>query len=264
MRHRHTFAVCAYKESPYLEECLQSLNAQTNKSTIIVATSTPNDHIKNLSYKYKAKYIINERKHTGIADDWNFAYHNAMTDYVTLCHQDDLYHPRYIEKAAHFIDAFKDILIIFTGYQELRESGTESLNLNLLIKKILMLPLKAPDFRNNRFIRRRVLSLGSPICCPSVIYNKNKLGDFEFSDNYKCNLDWDAWERISKMQGKFIYIPESLMKHRIHQKSATTDLITQRIRSREDLALFKRFWPDPIASILHGLYSNAEKNNQKG
>ena len=38
----HTFAICAYKESPYLEECITSLMEQTVKSEIFIATSTPN------------------------------------------------------------------------------------------------------------------------------------------------------------------------------------------------------------------------------
>ena len=48
----HTFAICAYKESPYLEECIKSLKNQTIKSNILIATSTPNDYIRNsLLYK---------------------------------------------------------------------------------------------------------------------------------------------------------------------------------------------------------------------
>ena len=47
----HTFAICAYKESQYLEECIQSLKKQTVKSNIIMCTSTPNDYIKDLAKK---------------------------------------------------------------------------------------------------------------------------------------------------------------------------------------------------------------------
>ena len=39
----HTFVICAYKESPYLEECIQSLQAQTVSSQILMVTSTPNE-----------------------------------------------------------------------------------------------------------------------------------------------------------------------------------------------------------------------------
>ena len=52
----HTFAVCAYQESPYLEECIKSLKKQTIKSNILIATSTPNDYIKGISDKYTIPY----------------------------------------------------------------------------------------------------------------------------------------------------------------------------------------------------------------
>ena len=35
----HTFAVCAYKESPFLEECVRSLVRQTVKSRILIGVS---------------------------------------------------------------------------------------------------------------------------------------------------------------------------------------------------------------------------------
>ena len=52
----HTFAVCAYQESPYLEECIKSLKKQTIKSNILIATSTPNDYIKGIADKYTIPY----------------------------------------------------------------------------------------------------------------------------------------------------------------------------------------------------------------
>ena len=48
----HTFAICAYKESKYLEKCIESLEKQTVKSNIIMITSTPNDYIKNIAQKH--------------------------------------------------------------------------------------------------------------------------------------------------------------------------------------------------------------------
>ena len=44
-KREHIFAICAYKESPYLEECILSLEKQTRKSSIIMVTSTPNKYI---------------------------------------------------------------------------------------------------------------------------------------------------------------------------------------------------------------------------
>ena len=43
---KHTFVICAYKESEFLEECILSLKKQSIKSEILIATSTPNKYIE--------------------------------------------------------------------------------------------------------------------------------------------------------------------------------------------------------------------------
>ena len=86
----HTFVICAYKESKYLEECIESLEKQIVKSNIIMCTSTPNDYIKNMAQKHNIPLYINEGK-SGIGQDWNFVVSKTTTDYVTVAHQDDIY-----------------------------------------------------------------------------------------------------------------------------------------------------------------------------
>ena len=54
----HTFAICAYKESPFLEECIQSLLGQTIPSTIIIVTSTDNAYIQNMAEKSHLELFI--------------------------------------------------------------------------------------------------------------------------------------------------------------------------------------------------------------
>ena len=93
----HTFVICAYKEVPYLEECVKSLLNQTIKSEIIISTSTPNDSIKKLAEKYNIRLAINNEP-KGHIDDFCFAYGKAKTKYVTLCHQDDVYYEKFAEE----------------------------------------------------------------------------------------------------------------------------------------------------------------------
>ena len=92
----HTFAICAYKESAYLEKCIKSLKNQTIKSNIILVTSTPNDFLEEISKKYNLPYFINKGE-KGITQDWNYAYKMADTELVTIAHQDDVYLPEYAE-----------------------------------------------------------------------------------------------------------------------------------------------------------------------
>ena len=52
---QHTFVICAYGESPYLQACIQSCVNQTSvnaqESKIILYTSTPNTLIDQLAKK---------------------------------------------------------------------------------------------------------------------------------------------------------------------------------------------------------------------
>ena len=91
----HTFAVCAYGESPYLEKSIRSVVHQSVRSRVIVCTSTPCAYIENLAKKYQLPYYVRDGK-SSLQADWNFAYNQAGTEYVTITHQDDIYQKDYL------------------------------------------------------------------------------------------------------------------------------------------------------------------------
>ena len=102
----HTFAICAYKESPFLEECIQSLLGQTIPSTIIIVTSTDNAYIQNMAEKYHLELFINHGE-SGITQDWMFAYRSARTELMTIAHQDDTYDRLYTETVLQHTSALR-------------------------------------------------------------------------------------------------------------------------------------------------------------
>jgi hypothetical protein len=77
----------------------------------------------------------------------------------------------------------------------------------------------------------------------------------------KSNLDWDTWEVLSRREGDFCYSPKILMYHRVHEESTTSKLIQDNTRGSEDLAMFKRFWPAPVATMINWVYSRGMKSN---
>ena len=115
----HTFVICAYQKSDYLEACVESLLKQTVKSNIIIATSTPNDLIENISNKYDLKVYVNTGK-TGIGGDWNFAVSVAKTDFVTIAHQDDIYSENYVEEIKKALEKHPNPIMLFTNHKEIR------------------------------------------------------------------------------------------------------------------------------------------------
>ncbi len=257
----HTFAVCAYGESPYLEECIQSLLAQTVSTGIVVATSTSNEHIATLAAKYDLPLYVRDGQ-SGIAADWNYAIEAANTPFVTVAHQDDIYSETYAEEMLDAVAMHPDLLVFFTNYGELRNGKVVDDNKLLTIKRRMLAPLENGKHASSIFVRRRILSLGSAICCPSVTINTAATGTPVFREGLKSNLDWEAWERLSKLSGVFYYDSKILMHHRIHEQSETTHLIEGNIRGGEDLVMFKKFWPSPIAKAINVVYSSSEKSNE--
>lgn len=260
MKNKHTFAICAYKESDFLEECIQSLKNQSITSEILLVTSTPNDYINEIAQKYEIPIYINQGE-KGIVQDWNFAYLHAKTKYVTIAHQDDLYFKDYAKHAVKALEDSSHPLIFFTNYAEIRDGKRVTNNKLLRIKRLLLTPLKIKIFRKSRFIRRRILSLGCPICCPSVTLVKNNLPEIVFKPGFASDEDWEAWEYVSRLKGEFIYDTEILMGHRIHEESETSKIIGNNARSKEDYIMFCKFWPKFIAKILTKIYSTSEKSN---
>lgn len=257
----HCFALCAYKESPYLEECLASLKDQALPSKVLIATSTPNKSIERTAQKYGVPLFLNPSSGGGIAADWNFAYGCADAAYVTIAHQDDVYFSDYtlaLSRAAR-----EDALIVYTDYAELCGDTAIEKSRLLSVKRRLNNPLRLSALQKSRFVRNRILSLGCPVCCPSVAFNKSRLSAFSFDPAFKCDLDWDAWSRIARQKGSFVYIPERLMGHRIHEASETTRLLGSGERFSEDLAMLRRYWPAPLARLVMRLYRQSAKSNEK-
>lgn len=257
---KHTFVICAYKESPYLEECIKSLKNQTIQSNVIIATSTPNEHIGKLAERYNIPLYVNNQC-SNIATDWNYGLSKVRTPYATIAHQDDIYLPDY---SKHVLNAFEKCthpLIFFCDYAELRGDRVVKSNKLLNVKRVMLLPLRIKAFYKSIFVRRRILSFGSPICCPSVAYVKKNLPKVIFKEGFRSNEDWQAWENISKLKGEFIFDKQILMYHRIHEDSETSAIIRDNKRSEEDLEMYMKFWPKPIVKILVKLYATGQKSN---
>lgn len=254
----HTFVVCAYKESEYLEKTIESLEKQIVKSNIIISTSTPNTYIEEIAKKHNLKLFINN-KCEGIGPDWNFALSCAQTQYVTLAHQDDLYDLHYTEEIQRSVKKYKDIIMLFTNYKEIRNNVIVRKNFNLIIKSIMLIPIMI--FKKSKWAKMIILRFGNPICCPSVCLNVNKTGIKAFKEDMKSNIDWGTWIELANQKGAFIYLKKALTFHRIHINSETSKCIENNERIKEDYEIFCRLWPKWFAKFIMIFYKHAQDLN---
>ena len=256
----HTFVILAYKESRYLEDCIKSVTDQSVKTNVVIATTTDNDFIRDLSKKYKLKVIVG--KHTSIGGDFDFAKNCVDSSLVTIAHQDDLYDFKYAETVINEYKKNSKASIIFTDYYEIRGKEKVYKNTNLKIKRILLTSLKIKKLSGFKFMKRNALRFGNSISCPAVTFVNYNCPKEVFTSNYKCDVDWHAWEKLSKLKGKFIFNKKCLMGHRISEESTTTDIINNGIRTKEDYEILCKFWPKCIAKRINNFYKNSEKSNQ--
>ena len=250
----HTFCVPAYGESQYLDDCLSSLKKQTVSSDVIVTTSTPNHHIRQIANKYDF-LCLSSLQTPGIGRDWNFAIHSARTQLVTIAHQDDVYHETYAEKfmAAH--RKYPNAAIYFSNLGQIIDEKKQNINTVIALKRLLIAPFWLSRKIESGILLRMVLSLGDPIPCGSVMLNRRRLPQtFGFDETLKTNLDWLAWLNILENRGCFVRIPEILYYHRVHSDSETARGILRNDRYAEDLMIFEKLWGKTAARLLMKFY----------
>ena len=256
----HTYVVLAYKESKYLEECIKSVLNQKYKSNVVIATSTPNEYIYSLANKYHLKVNINPNPGKGIGYDFDYAISCGMTKLVTIAHQDDIYNENYLEEIFKLYEKNPNFSIAFGDYREIKNGETIPLTINLKIKKLLLKKLlKNP---NSKKAKDSALKFGCSICCPCVTVNLKVAGKQPYKTKMKCDLDWDTWYELSKLENDFAYINKEIMCHRIHEQSETSNLIENNIRLDEDLVMLEKYWPKPIAKFIMKFYAQAVKTNK--
>lgn len=252
----HTFAVCAYKDSPYLEQCLESVLSQTVKTNVIICTSTPSQYISELARAYQVPLFIREGK-SDIRDDWNFACRKAKTDLVTVAHQDDVYEPDYVKCLLKAYKAYPDMTMAFTDYRVLKTDTLLEKERSSSVKRLLLLPLRCTRLADRGWIKKLGLAFGNAICCPSVTYRKSRVGDPVFQSELKYGLDWDTFLRIARLPGRFVYIPRNLLRYRIHEGATSKECIVDQRRITEDREMFRRFWPKWVVSVIMKFYTRA-------
>lgn len=257
---RHAFAVCAYQESPYLEECLRSLLSQSEESEILICTSTPNDFLRSIAEKYELPLYIREGQ-SSLAGDWNFAVEKAFTEtgarLITVAHQDDRYRKDYTKALLHAHAFCPDMSLFCTRYRTIDGSGRVIKGRSEEVKRLLRLPLRLRGLADTGFIKRLVLRFGNSIGCPTCTYNLDVTGLPLFRNSYSFVTDWDTLWRLAGEPGRFVCIEKELVDYRIHDGAATKANIQNHNREKEETEMFRKIWPAFGAALLMHFYRKA-------
>lgn len=247
----HAFVVPAFGQPPWLAQCLDSLTRQTVRSRIVIATSTPNDHISGIARRFDVPVRVNPVA-AGIGPDWNFALAAVDTRWVTLAHQDDWYAPAYTERCLVAAGKAAAPLLVFSSALEREDDRAEAQHprVKRLLCEMAFLGQTAIASPRRKTL---LLSFGDPIPCPTVMLHRSALPDFAFPSGFDAALDWAAWLELARRPGEFVYVREALVQRRVHLASATH--VHLDARQQEDDTILRSLWPRPIAAAIGALYA---------
>lgn len=264
---RHVFAICAYKDSPYLEECIRSLKGQTVESRIICCTSTPSPYIERLAKRYQIPLYVRDGE-SNIREDWLFALQKADGELVTIAHQDDRYSHDYVRMLLNAYEKYPDMTVFAGDYVTLKmDAGAvstcgqrghiERWNRVWLVKKLLRLPLRFTFLADRTFMKRGALLFGNSICCPSCTYNKARVGAELFRSRFDFALDWDNLYELAGKPGRFVCVEKPVIAYRVHEGATTKACIEDHRRMNDEIAMFEKMWPRPMVRLLMHFYKKA-------
>ncbi len=259
----HTFAICAYKESPYLEACIRSLKRQSVETRIILCTSTPGPFLEKMATRYNLPLYVRDGA-SDIRDDWNFAYDKAETKLVTIAHQDDCYHKEYVRTLQRCWERYPDTTVFMTDCRIVKNHQIQKRNMVWLVKRLLRLPLRFYRLSDVSWVKKAALIFGNPVICPSCTYHKGRLGTPLFRSPFKFALDWDTLWRLAGEPGRFLCVERPLMYYRIHDGATTKACIENRQRTEDEAAMYAKIWPEPVVGLLMHFYQKAYKAYDSG
>lgn len=242
LNREHTFVIMAYKESEYLESCIQSVLKQKEPTLAHITTSTPNAFINNLAAKYGLQVHVNNNGGS-IGKDWNFGLRSATTPYVTLVHQDDLYHENFAAEclaAARHYEQHKPLMVFNRSFTYAGDKEVKLPYKNML-RWLLIFPFHFRSGITSPFWKKMALRFSNSISCPGVFYVKKNLGDFGFNETDKYILDWRAWYEMAERPGAMVYVDKVLHTHREHEAS-TTSVTQLATLQHEEMELLEHIW----------------------
>ncbi len=271
MKKPHVFVICAYQDSPYLEECIRSVCGQSAPSDVMIATSTPSAYIRKLAEKYRVPVFVRDGA-SGIREDWLFAWEMAAKEHslITIAHQDDVYHKNYVKHLLEAWERYPDLSVFCSDYVVLKTSERQingvcyPVSTRLVaadkvrfVKKLLRMPLRLRPLADRSWVKKSTLAFGNSICCPSCTYHRDMTGDQVFQSEYTFALDWDNLWTLAERPGRFICEERPLIAYRVHDGATTKQCIEDQRRAGDEISMFRKIWPSWMADILMHFYKGA-------
>lgn len=246
-----SIVIPAYNASNYLAEAIDSALAQTypNVEIIVVNDGSKDDGATEriaLSYGDRIRYF--SKDNGGSSSALNTGIANMTGEWFSWLSHDDLYTPEKLEKQLSYINSLQmgELEIsnhIFFSSSELIDAKGKVIRA-FDRKKAEALAKKVASFPHNGYLIAEPTKYNFHGC--SCLVHKSafkKVGRFD--EKLRLLNDVDIWYRLYTANYKVHYIPEPLVKGRIHAKQVSKSIGYSYHNSEQDM-----FWSRSLGWLL--------------
>lgn len=238
-----SIVIPAYNASNYLAEAIDSALAQTYpKVEIIVVNDGSNDDGSTravaLSYGDRIRYF--EKENGGSSSALNMGVANMTGEWFSWLSHDDLYVPEKLEKQIEYINALgidnsELPKHIFFSASELIDSNGKIIR-TCNHDEVRKLKEKIDAFPHNGYLIAEPTEYLFHGC--SCLIHKEAFVDIgAFDEKLRLLNDVDLWYRLHVANYKVHYLPEVLVKGRVHAKQVSRSIGYSYHNSEQDM-----FW----------------------
>jgi hypothetical protein len=255
-----SIVIPAYNASNYLEESINSALEQTYQNIeVIVINDGSNDNGKTskIAQRYKSRIKYYGKENGGSSSALNYGIREMTGEWFSWLSHDDLYAPNKIEKQVELISSINeksDLLwkhVVFTACELIDAEGKRirKSNYSKELKKMNVIN----SLKDNALLIADQMREFNFHGCGCLVNRKifETIGDFD--ENLKLLNDVDMWFRIYSNDFSIHYVPEPLVKGRIHSKQQSSKIRFSYHNAEQDL-----FWERSLNWLKR--YSNEKKS----
>lgn len=159
-----------------------------------------------------------------LGGNFNRCLENLSTNFYTIMHTDDEYHPKYLEEMLVAMKKHPEANIAYCNASIINSDSKKIFSIKSFIKNATTKSFKYKIYSG--YSGLVWISEYNKIIAPTVIYHKSVLiFPGEFNSLLKFTLDWEYYFRILKEDGYILHVNQNLFNYRIHNKQQTKKLI---------------------------------------
>lgn len=254
-----SIVIPAYNASNYLAEAIDSALAQTYQNVEIIVVndgSKDNGATRDIALSYGDKIVYIEKENGGSSSALNMGIANMTGEWFSWLSHDDLYVPEKLEKQMAYIGTLQmndlDVSkhVFFSASELIDASGKIIRAFNP--QKSRKLAEKVNSFSHNGHLIAEPTVYNFHGC--SCLVHKSAFEDVgNFDEKLRLLNDLDMWFRLYASNYKIHYIPEPLVKGRIHANQVSKSIGFSYHNPEQDM-----FWSRSLKWLLENCSDEEE------